>query len=171
MENVSVVNDTLQSKNVTDTEANDYAGDDDEKANNRQLTQTEMMKNVYGGNLFETARQIRKKYRLFSTFLDDEPPSSGENMTDFMSAYALQKGKYQLTPQQIEWFYPQSKSNENFDILDEALSPNTRAEEKFLQELVPEKIPPDDYFEPEETHALLGGDSPLNYPIKHFISK
>ena len=122
-------------------------------------------------SIFETIKQLRRQTRRFARNIDDDRPRSGETLTTFMDAFASQIQEYSLTPDQIEWFYPRSRLEPDFSIIDEALQPNVRAEQEFLNKTVPYELPEDSYFEPEEIHALLGLDNTLQYPIKHYISK
>ena len=125
----------------------------------------------YVEDVFATAAQIRRHKRRYYAGMENNPPRSGEPMEDFMEAFRVQRPDFVLTPEQIEWFYPKSKTQEDFDFTKEALAPNVIHEQNQLRRLVPPITPADDYFEPEELDALIGKDQPLRAPTRHLISK
>lgn len=120
---------------------------------------------------FDRIKRIRKTQRLRSRIIHDEAPSNGDSLEKLMEDFAAQRGRYNLTPSQIAWFYPQSQNNPTFQMATHANSPNYWQEKEFLDLLVPTVIPDDSYFDEGELAYLNGGEFPLRFPIKNYIRK
>jgi len=88
-----------------------------------------------------------------------------------MEDFAMQRGRYNLTPSQIAWLYPQSRNDPTFQMATHANSPNYWQEKEFLDLLVPTVIPDDSYFDEGELAYFNGGEFPLRFPIKNYIRK
>lgn len=120
-------------------------------------------------DIFEYIKRVRKETGLLSRALDDEPPRKVRSLDALMTLFKSQVGAFNLTPAQIEWFYPQSRGNADFSIHEEHLHPNAENEIKFLNDLLPLVIPGDNYFEEGELDALNSKDYPLRFSVQHYI--
>ena len=122
-------------------------------------------------DIFDYIKRVRKTTGLMSRALDDEPPRKIHSLDKLVTLFKSQVGEFNLTPAQIEWFYPQSKNNADFSINEEHLHPNAENEINFLHNLLPSVIPSDSYFEEGELDALNMKDYPLRFSVQHYIRK
>ena len=79
--------------------------------------------------------------------------------------------RFQLTPEQLEWYYPASKNVQDWVYEDDHSGAGVAADKAFLSKLLPTKYPDDDYFEKEEMPLMLSTGSALRFPPIYFIRK
>ena len=120
---------------------------------------------------FELIKRVRRETGLLSRAMETRAPRKNRSLEQLMTLFKSQVGEFTLTPAQIEFFYPQSRNNIDFSIVDEALQPNQQSEFAFLEDLLPPIIPDESYFEEGELAALNSDDYPLRFSIQHYIRK
>lgn len=79
--------------------------------------------------------------------------------------------KYNLTAEQLEWYYPASKNHSDWTREDDHIGKGREADIEYLEKLLPTVYPELSYFQEEEMPFLMSIDSPLKYPPIHFIRK
>jgi hypothetical protein len=77
---------------------------------------------------------------------------------------------FNLTEDQIKFTYPASHYP-GFHFESQYDQDFSNANAKVLDELVPERIPDEDYFEEEEKPCIFGNDHPMSSPPADYISK
>ncbi|CAG5101490.1 Oidioi.mRNA.OKI2018_I69.YSR.g17140.t1.cds [Oikopleura dioica] len=88
---------------------------------------------------------------------------------------ADKQNDYELSPEELEWYYPASRNIINWESESDNLGEGTIADIKFLNELIPNNNKasaypnPEEYFEPIEEECLYALDSPLQYAPIYFI--
>lgn len=89
-----------------------------------------------------------------------------------MSLYSkeIDYSRYNLAKEQLDWFFPESRKNPNWEYKGPYLGAGNEADRQFLDKRLPKKNPPDGYFQDEELDMLLGRSTPLRYPPIYYIS-
>ena len=77
---------------------------------------------------------------------------------------------FNLSEEQIKWIYPDSV-RKTWDYEKNYDNDFTEIDADFLNKLVPEITPPEDYFEKEELPVLYGQNTPLSSAPIEYISK
>jgi hypothetical protein len=122
-------------------------------------------------NVFDRIKLLRNRTRQKARFLDDEQPKKKfGKLGDFMSLFETRLKDFNISHDQLKWFYPNSNVKESSTFINQSMLANLAKEKALLDEMVPPITPPDDYFYPEELDALINGDGLLRYPAKHYIS-
>jgi hypothetical protein len=120
---------------------------------------------------FDAIKKIRETTRLRARLFHDTAPSNGRSLEQIMKNFENQSERYNLTPEQIEWFYPQSTHDPDFTMETHANTPNYWAEKEFLDLLLPTILPEDSYFDKGEIDYLNGEQFPLRKSVKYYIRK
>ncbi|CAG5101516.1 Oidioi.mRNA.OKI2018_I69.YSR.g17166.t1.cds [Oikopleura dioica] len=117
--------------------------------------------------LSETVEYIRRQRSRYRRSVPLRPP---RNPVD-----ADEKNDYELSPEELDWYYPASRNIINWQSESDNLGEGTKADIKFLNELIPNNNmesaypDPEEYFEPIEEECLYALDSPLQYAPIYFI--
>lgn len=120
--------------------------------------------------VFDRIKLIRNRTRQKARYLDDEAPKKKfGKLGDFMALFETSLKDFNISPDQIKWFYPNSKVKETPTFVNQSMLANLAKEKALLDEMVPSITPPDEYFYPEELDALTNGEGLLRYPVKHYI--
>jgi hypothetical protein len=105
--------------------------------------------------------QKRSEFRLKARI---NPPENYARLSDKSDP------RFNLTPDQLTWFYPASKDVPDWNYEGDYLGSGFEADVKYLDKLLPTFYPPRSYFEEEEIPFLMSLDSRLQYPPLYFIS-
>jgi hypothetical protein len=120
---------------------------------------------------FDAIKRIRATTGRRARLLHDSAPSNGLSMEQLMEDFAKQRERYNLTPEQIQWFYPAATHDPDFTMETHANTPNYWREKELLDLLLPTVIPGDSYFDKGEIEYLNGGQFPLRMSVKNYICK
>lgn len=114
-------------------------------------------------DIFEEIAEVRRKTRQRS--------NPNNDIRKYMAVHKSVFGKYNLPIDEIERLQTTKEQEQQPPPTAPDRTASIAAEEAFLEDLVPLIIPDDSYFLEDEIESLIGGESPLRFPIKHYISK
>jgi len=76
-----------------------------------------------------------------------------------------------LSEEQKNWFFPHSKTTPDWDYHKDFVGSGNKMDREYLESRLPDKFPPDGYFQKDEMDMLLARDTPLRYPPLFYIRK
>ena len=74
-----------------------------------------------------------------------------------------------MTREQREWFFPEARSKPDWSYQGDYIGSGNKNDRAYLESRLPQKFPPNGYFEEAEMDMLLGRDTPLRYPPIYYI--
>lgn len=117
---------------------------------------------LYGENIIDYIQRVRLSTRKSAKFHPPERWASSLDKPD---------SRFNLTPKQLEWFFPVSKEAENWEYEGDYLDSGNKANKAYLEEHYKLIEPGDEYFDEEELPALLASEELRTHPPIYHISK